>query len=146
MIARSGFGPSLGPLEHAKDLDAFGPHAVREYVGRARDNKLTGIWYATGTPGRGVISKELHSVGEPLRDFGCCRRTVASDVGSYGLEVFDRSVEPCNSHRGGFPSCAVPQLASQASTSSWPTKRASRRFALLTVSRIARVCHSLRAM
>ena len=61
----------MGPVEHAKDLDAFGPHAVREYVGRARDNKLTGIWYATGTPGRGVISKELYSVAEPLRDFGC---------------------------------------------------------------------------
>src|SRR5580700_8102777 len=133
-------------MEHAKDLDAFGSHAVREYVGRARDHKLTGIWYATGTPGRGVISKELYSVAEPPRDFGCCRRAVASDVGSYGLEVFDRSVEPCDCHSGGLRSCSVPQLASQASTSSWPTKRASRRFALLTASRIARVCHSLRAM
>ena len=59
-----------------------------------------------------------------MRDVGCCGRVIASDIGSYGFEVFDRLVEPPDYHSGGLRSFRVPQLASQVSTSSLLTKRA----------------------
>jgi hypothetical protein len=46
-------------MEHAKDLHAFSSHAVGEYVGRPRDDKLARIRYTTGAPRRGIITEEL---------------------------------------------------------------------------------------
>jgi hypothetical protein len=128
-------------VQYAKDLHASSSHAIREDVGRSRD-ELTGIRYTTRAAGREIITEHFHSVADPLRDVGCCGRVIASDIGSYGFEVFDCLVEPPDYHSGGLRSFRVPQLASQASTSSWLTKRASRWFALSTASQIALVCHS----
>jgi hypothetical protein len=141
----SALGPLLGAMQHAKDLHASSSYPVGEYVGCSRDDKLTGIRYTTRTPGGGVITEDFYSVADPLRDVGCCGRFIACDIRSYGFEVFDGLVEPPDYHNGGLRSLRVPQLASQASTSSWLTKRASRLFALSTASRIALVCHSLTA-
>ena len=141
----SALGPFLSAVEDAKNLHIFGPHAIGEYARRARDDKLTGIWCPARAPGRGVVSQELCSVADPLRYIGGCGGVVAGDIGPDGLEVLDRFVKPPDSHSGGLRSSAMPQLASQASTSSWLTKRASRRLALLSASRIALVCHALRA-
>ena len=106
----------LGAVQYAKDLHASSSHAVREYVGRSRD-ELTGIRYTTRAACRGIITEHFHSVADPLRDVGCCGRVIASDIGSYGFEVFDGLVEPPHYHSGGLRSFRVPQLASQASTS-----------------------------
>ena len=133
-------------MQHAKDLHALSSHAVGEYVGCSRGDKLTGIRHATGSPGGGIITEEFYSVADPLGDVGCCGRVIASDIGSYRFEVFDRLVEPPDYHSGGFRSFRVPQLASQVSTSSLLTKRASRLLVLFTASRIALVCHWLTAM
>ena len=78
----SALGPQLGAVQHAKDLHAFSSHAVGEYVGCSRDDKLTGIRYTPGTPGRGIITEDVYSVADPLRDVGRCRRVIVSNIGS----------------------------------------------------------------
>ena len=108
-------------------------------------------------PAHGYLAHDLrarlrHSHRVSLRprecvcDIRCCGRIMLCDIASYGFEVLDRLVEPPDPHSGGLCSFRVPQVASQASTSSWLTKRAPRLFALFTASRIALVCHSLRAI
>ena len=120
----SDFGPSLGPMEYAQDLNEVSSHAVGEYVGCAGNHKLTSIWYPARSPGIWVIAKELDSIADTSSNICCGGRVILGDVASQRLEVFDTLIEPPDSHNGDLRSFPVPQLASQASTSSWLIKRA----------------------
>ena len=62
--------------------------------------------------------EDFYSVKYALRDIGRGGRVMEGDIGSHGFEIFDRLVEPPDCHSSGLRSLPVPQLASQASTSS----------------------------
>ncbi len=72
------FGPLLGAVEYAKDLHAFGSHAVREYEGRPRNDQLTGIGYTTVAPGRRIITEDPYGVADLLCYMGCRGRIVVA--------------------------------------------------------------------
>jgi hypothetical protein len=58
-------------MEHAKDLYRLSPHAVGEDIRRTRDDKLSGIGYTTGAPGRGIVTEYFYGFADALRDIDC---------------------------------------------------------------------------